>query len=56
MDIKQYGPALFPTLKQVRSRLFENGPLPVHTRSAAIPGDWATEPEEDRRAKSASSE
>lgn len=56
MNVNQYGPALFPTVKQVRHRLFERGPLHVHTRSDASPGDWATEPDEDRRAAADRSE
>jgi hypothetical protein len=32
MDIRQYGPALFPTVKQVRRMLDEDVIPPSHTR------------------------
>ena len=56
MNVNQYGPALFPTLKQVRNRLFERGPLPAHTRVDVATGDWATDPDEDRRSAADRSE
>jgi len=56
MSVNQYGPALFPSVKQVRHTLFERGLLQVHTRADVAPGDWATEPDEDRRAAADRSE
>jgi hypothetical protein len=35
MDVRQYGPALFPTLKQMRTILDEEGLVPIHTRRPA---------------------
>jgi hypothetical protein len=32
MDTRQYGPALFPTVKQVRRMLEEDHLPPLHTR------------------------
>ena len=32
MDVRQYGPALFPSVKQVRRMLDEDALPPTHTR------------------------
>ena len=39
MDVRQYGPALFPTVKQVRNRLYERG-LFSHGDSDATQVEW----------------
>ena len=41
MDIRQYGPALFPTLKQVRRILDEESGAPGHARPDSQPGGAA---------------
>jgi hypothetical protein len=49
MDIKQYGPALFPSAKQVRRMLDEDSIRTTHTRRENA-DDSASNPFEDSRA------
>ena len=49
MDVRQYGPALFPSVKQVRRMLDEDQLRPSRTRPESN-GDPASNPYDDSRA------
>lgn len=48
MDVRQYGPALFPSLKQVRRMLYEGRSVPGHARDEPLTGEWSRDTADER--------